>query len=158
MITTDKIKVVPVVFPQAIDDDDAPVGAFADGAPRSVDRQGFDHALVIVTLGETDIAVASLGVYSGPAAASGASDSTYALITGAALTGAALPSATDDNKLFGFSIDLRALNNRYLAVDIVMGNGSAGGFTTCHVLLTRGDEIEATAASMGFDTLVRVTA
>jgi hypothetical protein len=157
-IVTDQIKFVPVTFNPAVEDDDAPVGAFADANPVSVDRAGYDHALVLLTVGATDIAMASYAVYSGAAAASGASDSTYTKITGAELTGAALPSADDDNKVFAISIDLRALSDRYLAVDAVAGNGSTGSHLTINVILTRGAEYLGTAADQGYASLTRVVA
>jgi hypothetical protein len=54
-------------------------------------------------------------------------------ITGAVYgaTGApALPSADDDNKIFGFFIDLKG-RKRYLDVVATAGDGSAGTFGAC---------------------------
>jgi hypothetical protein len=146
------------IYPGPIVDDDSPVGAFADANPNSVDSSDHRHALVLVHLGATDIAMSSLAVYAGPAAASGASDATYAKITGAELTGAALPQADDDNKTFAFSIDLRAISNPFLALDAVCGNGTSGTYVTAEVLLGRSKEELVSATDRGFASLVEVTA
>lgn len=147
-------KVVPIIFPQAIVDDDDPVGAYGDANPVSVDTLGFHKATVYVVVGATDIAMAALGVYSGAAAASGADDATYSAITGLQASGSSgsgrLPTATDDNTVFAFEIDLRNDDiGRYLALDATCGNGTAGTFITAFAVLDRADVSPTSATEKG---------
>ncbi len=138
-------KIVPLIFPQVITDDDDPVGAYGDANPVSVDTLGFSRADVYVIIGATDIAVAALGVYSGTAAASGADDSNYSAVTGLQASGASgdgrLPTATDDNKVFHFGLDLRNDDiKQYLALDATAGNGTAGTYFAAFVVLSNAEE------------------
>jgi hypothetical protein len=56
-------------------------------------------------------------------------------------TGApALPTATDDNKVFGFFVNL-AGRDRYIDVVATAGDGSAGTFGACTAILYNGDPI-----------------
>lgn len=149
-------KIVPIIFPAAIDDADDPVGAYGDANPVSVDTLGFSRADIYFIVGATDIAMTALGVYSGPAAASGADDATYSAITGLQASGSSgdgrLPTATDDNKVFHFGIDLRNDDiGRYLALDATAGDGTAGTFSTAFCILSRAEEAPDTDAEKGIE-------
>jgi len=143
MITATQQKIVPIILPAAIVDNDDPVGAYGDTNPVSVDTIGFSRCDIYVLLGATDIAMTALGVYEGPTAASGANDADYSAITGLQASGATgdgrLPTATDDNKIFHFGVDLRD-KDRFLALDATCGNGTAGTYVVAWAVLSRGDE------------------
>ncbi len=154
MIQTQAFSRTTVCQPQAIVNNDAPVGAYADANPVSVERNDASFAKVTVTLGATDIDLTSLALYSGPAAASGASDSTYSVVAGSAHSGTTgngrLPQATDDNTVWVWFVDLRndSIDN-FLAVDIVFGNGTAGGYSTCDIELFHLNEAPSSATERG---------
>lgn len=76
---------------------------------------------------------------------SGAADIT-GLVYGAS-GAAALPTASDDNKIFGFFVNL-AGRKRYLDVVATAGDGAAGTFATCYAVLYNGD-YPATATGRG---------
>ncbi len=116
------VKVVNVTPPAAIRDN-------ASFATTTIDTLGFNKVAIYFALGATDIAMTALKIQeSDDAGMSGAADITGA-VYGA--TGApALPSADDDNKIFGFFIDLKG-RKRYLDVVATAGDGSAGTFGAC---------------------------
>lgn len=156
MIAQTQTKVVPIIFPAAIVDADDPVGAFGDANPVSVDTIGFARADIYFVVGATDIAMTALGVYSGPAAASGADDATYAAITGLQASGSSgdgrLPQADDDNKVFHFGLDLRNDDiKQFLALDATAGDGAAGTFSAAYCVLSRGEESPSTDADRGVE-------
>jgi len=147
-------KIVPIIFPAVITDADDPVGAYGDANPVSVDTLGFSKATVYVIIGASDVDMTALGVYSGAAAASGADDSSYSAITGLQASGSSgdgrLPTATDDNTVFAFEIDLRNDDiGRYLALDATAGDGTAGSYITAFAMLTRANESPITATEKG---------
>jgi hypothetical protein len=116
------VKVVNVTPPAAIKDN-------ASFATTTIDTLGFNKVAIYFALGATDIAMTALKVQeSDDSGMSAAADITGA-VYGA--TGApALPSADDDNKIFGFFIDLKG-RKRYLDVVATAGDGSAGTFGAC---------------------------
>jgi hypothetical protein len=116
------VKVVNVTPPAAIKDN-------ASFATTTIDTLGFNKVAIYFALGATDIAMTALKVQeSDDSGMSGAADITGA-VYGA--TGApALPSADDDNKIFGFFIDLKG-RKRYLDVVATAGDGSTGTFGAC---------------------------
>lgn len=154
MITATQQKIVPIIFPAAIDDADDPIGAYGDANPVSVDTLGFSRCDIYFVVGATDIAMTALGVYQGPAAASGADDATYSAITGLQASGSSgdgrLPQAGDGNKVFHFGIDLRD-KERFLALDATAGNGTAGTFSAAWAVLSRGDEEPTDDADRGIE-------
>jgi hypothetical protein len=115
-------KVVNVTPPASIVDN-------ASFATDKIDTLGFNKVAIYFQLGATDIAMTALKVQeSDDSGMSGAADITGA-VYGA--TGApALPTATDDNKIFGFFIDLKG-RKRYLDVVATAGDGSTGTFGAC---------------------------
>jgi hypothetical protein len=116
------VKVVNVTPPAAIKDN-------ASFATTTIDTLGFNKVAIYFALGATDIAMTALKVQeSDDSGMSAAADITGA-VYGA--TGApALPTADDDNKVFGFFIDLKG-RKRYLDVVATAGDGSTGTFGAC---------------------------
>jgi hypothetical protein len=156
MIHTTQTKTVMLIQPQAIVDNDDPVGAYGDANPVSVDTLGFARADIYVAIGATDIAVAAMGVYSGTAVASGADDTDYAAVTGLQASGAAgdgrLPAADDDNSIFHFGIDLRNDDiKQHLCLDFTAGDGSNGTYVVAWVVLSRAEESPASDADRGIE-------
>lgn len=135
MIHAQNSKFVPVINPQAIVDNDAPVGAADDGSPVSIDTRGYQYAVITLYLGATDIACTACKLLHGDATNS------MSAMTGSDFnsTGHALPSATDDGGAHRWYVDLRD-KKRYIQVDVVVGNGTAGGYYVAWAELFRADE------------------
>ena len=131
------VKVVNVTPPAAIVD-------AASFATTSIDTAGYGKLAVYFSLGATDIAMTALKLQEAD------DDSSYGDITGCVYgaSGApALPTADDDNKVFGFFVNL-AGRKRYIDVVATAGNGAAGTFGTCIAVLYNGEGIN-TAAERG---------
>jgi hypothetical protein len=136
MIHTQKEKVVLVTSPAAIVDNAAVTTA-------SIDTNGFDYAKILVILGATDIAVAALKLRQSD------NDSDYSDVEGGDFaTDGTLPSATDDNKVFAFNVDMLG-KKRYLDVTLTGGDGTAGAYFTVVALLSKGKTGPSDAASRG---------
>lgn len=124
------VKVVNVTPPAAIVDN-------ASFTTNTIDTAGFGKLAVYFSLGATDIAMAALKLQESDV------DSSYADITGCVYgaTGApALPTANDDNKVFGFFVNL-AGRKRYIDVVATAGDGSTGTFGSCIAVLYNGEGI-----------------
>ena len=113
----------------------------------AVDTLGFSKLAIYAILGDTDIAMTALKLQeSDDSGMSGATDITGS-IYGA--TGApALPTATDDNKIFAFFVDLKG-RKRYIDLVATAGNGSTGTFLCATYELGVGNETTDTAAERG---------
>jgi len=121
-----------------------PPAAIVDNASlttASIDTKGFSYAAVVVYLGATDIALTALKLQESD------TDGSFADIPGLDFTGA-LPSATDDNKAYGFLFPLKG-RKRYLDLVATVGNGSAGGYATAFALLFQGEIEGMTASELG---------
>lgn len=139
-----------------------PPAAIVNGASwttASVDCLGFDYCTIYVYLGATDKALTALSVQESD------NDSDYAAITGAAFatsknsagSTSSLPSATDDNKLFAFDIDLRG-RKRYLDLVATIDTGCLGGYMAAWAELSRAETGPVTAAQRGVSQLLQVPA
>jgi FlaG/FlaF family flagellin (archaellin) len=138
-------KVVNLTPPAAIVDD-------ASLTVAELDTAGFDYAVILVTLGATDIAMTALKVTESDTAGSGHADVTgliYGTSTDIEGNTSALPSATDDNGIFAFEIDLRG-RKRYLDVTATVGNGSTGAFVTVTAILSRASERPISLTEKGY--------
>ena len=144
-------KWLQVIAPAAIVDN----GSFTT---NEIDTLGWDYAEIVFSIGATDIAMAALKVQESDTSGSGFVD-----IDGLDMSGdtdldggtAALPSATDDNKLVMFQIDLRG-RKRYLDLVATAGNGTNGTFASAECRLSRGAEWPSTMAEFGAETVLRV--
>jgi len=128
-----------------------------------IDTKGFDYLEVSILLGATDIALTALKLQESDAKASataltggvdiaGTVFGTDANDTGSAST---LPSATDDNKIFKFEIDLRGRKEFVLPV-ITVGNGTTGAFVAGLAELSRGAQVPTSASDKNAAQLMRV--
>ena len=134
------VKVVNVTPPAAIKD-------AASFSTTTIDTLGFGKVAIYFSLGATDIAMTALKVQeSDDSGMSGAAD-----ITGAVFgaTGApALPTATDDNGIFAFFIDLKG-RKRYLDVVATAGDGATGTYGACTAHLYNSNLTEDNASQRG---------
>ena len=128
-----------------------------------VDTLGFAYAEFIIQLGATDIALTAFKVQEADAKTNSTTLTSGADVTGLIFgtsandTGSTstLPSATDDNKVYKFEIDLRG-RKRYLQVQVTVGNGSTGAFVAGVCELSRGANVPTTAADKGIAQLLRI--
>lgn len=131
-----------------------PPAAIVDNAAYTtaeIDTLGWDWATFIVYLGATDIAMTLFAVTESDTSGSGHANITNTVMgTAANDTGSTstLPSATDDNKFFAVSIDLRG-RKRYLDLTITAGDGTTGTFAAAFCILSRGKDAPRTAAEAG---------
>jgi hypothetical protein len=148
-------KIVTVIPPQAIIDN-------AAATTNVIDTLGFDYLELYVCFGAMDIAVSAMKIQEAEVAASATAltsgaDITASIVGTAALdTGStsALPSATADNTIFKFEIDLRG-RMRYLDLVITLGDGSAGTFVCAYAILDRAEQVPVTAAQKGCAQVMR---
>ncbi len=144
-------KYVQVIAPVAIVDD-------ASWTTNEIDTLDYDYLTVIFNLGATDIAMAALKLQSSDVSGSGFAD-----VTGLDCDGdtdidgsaAALPSATDDNNLVVFQVDLRG-QKRYFDLVATAGNGAAGSYGSAVAILSKGAVSAVTSTAMGAETVLRV--
>lgn len=144
-------KVISVTPPAEIVDN-------ASYTTAEIDTAGFDALVILVYLGATDIAMSALKVTESDASGSGHADITglvYGTSTDIAGATSALPTADDDNKVFGFELDLRG-RKRYIDVTATAGNGAAGTYATIVALGFRREENLQSAADRGFANILRV--
>jgi hypothetical protein len=125
----------------------APPGALVNNASvtcSAVDRSGFDYATFRVALGSTDAALTALKLQESD------DNSTWSDIPGLdySVSPATLPTATDDNHLFTFDVDLRG-RKRYLKPVITVGSGTNGAYVTVQADLSRAEEAPHDTASRG---------
>lgn len=132
-------KVVAVTSPVAIVDN-------ASWTTNEIDTIGFRFCSIYVMLGALDIAIAALKVQESNTSGSGMADITETVFGG---TGnPALPGATADNNIYAIHIDLRG-RKRYLDLVLTGGDGAAGSFATAWAVLSRGEQLPASAAARG---------
>lgn len=133
-------KVVAVISPRAILNN----GSYTT---IEIDTLSFRQMTLIVQLGATDIAATVLKLQESDVTASGQTDVTALIFGGTGLD--ALPTATDDNNLFAFHVDLKN-RKRFLTLVFTWGNGSTGGFASAVAVLSRSEQAASTKALRGF--------
>lgn len=149
MIPEQNNKYLIVTSPAAILDN-------ASATTNSIDTKGWDYLTVLCTVGATDIAMTALKLGQSD------TDSSYTDVTGLVFgtstnidaATSALPTATDDNKLFAFEVDLRG-KKRYFDLTATAGNGTAGTYFSAVAILSRGEISPITAAGKGADEVLR---
>lgn len=124
-------------------------GAIIDNAAFTgiaIDTLGYNYLTLVIMFGAMDIAMAALKVTE-----SDTSGGSYTDIVGAdfSVLPATLPSATDDNHLFGVHITLRN-RKRFIKIAATGGDGSAGTFATALAVLTQAESTPFDAAGRGF--------
>lgn len=151
MIHATACKVINSTPPAAILDDTSAV--FTE-----IDTNGFDYATINVCLGATDIGITVLKMQESATSGSGMADIT-GLIWGTSANTAGststVPSATNDNKIFIFEIDL-SKRMRYLDAVITFDDGTVGGFVACQTHLFKAKFLPTSAAERGATEILRV--
>lgn len=122
-----------------------------------IDTRGFDELVVVAYLGAVDIGITVLKLQESDTTGSGFTD-VPGLVFGTSLDVAGilsvLPSATDDNKMYALSVDLRG-RKRFMDAVVTIGTGATGGFVTVFALGFRREETLQTAASRGFGNILQ---
>ena len=143
-------KVINVTPPAAIVDN-------ASFATTTIDTLGYDAVAVYFSLGATDIAMAALKVQeSDDSGMSGAADITGLVFGTSTLPAAdggatsALPTADDDNDVFGFFVSLQG-RKRYFDVVATTGDGSTGTYGSCIAVLYKAEQVPNTATERGLN-------
>jgi hypothetical protein len=133
MNSLQNVKVVNFCHPGAIVDN-------ADFTTTAIDTAGFGKCAVFFSLGATDIAMGALKLQqSDDSGMSGAADITGAVY--GASGAPALPSATDDNKVYAFHVSLQG-KKRYLDLVATAGNGSTGTYGSGIAVLYNGTDFD----------------
>ncbi len=145
------MKFVNSVPPAALIDD-------ASAAFTELDTIGYNFLRVVVILGATDIGLTAVTLTESDTAGSGHANitgciwGTSANIAGSTST---LPSATDDNGIFLFEVDLRG-RKRYIDATVTVDDGTVGGYVTVLSILSEDDTAPTTAAGLGAAEVLRV--
>ena len=145
-------KVLNTIPPAVIKDN-------ADFTATEIDTQGYSSVDVIFALGASDIAMAALKLQESDTAGSGQADITglvFGTSTNIAGSTSALPSSTDDNKVYILSIKNMQGRKRYLTLVATAGDGSAGTYASAITILSKGDIQPLTAAGIGCDEILAV--
>jgi hypothetical protein len=143
--TTEDTKYVLVTPPAAIVDN-------ASFTTAAVDTKGFAHCQFLVMIGATDIALTALKIQESDASGSGYADVTgliYGTSTDPSGATVALPSATDDNKVYAFDVHCGRGRKRYLDAVVTIGDGTVGGFVTVLAILSKAAKRPSTNAEKG---------
>jgi len=136
-------------------------GALVDDASLTVaelDTLGFDHCEIILRLGATDIGVTACILTDGDTSGSGHNNiaaSNFNGQTNAVGDTAVLPSATDDDGFFVWSLDLRK-RKRYIDATITVGDGTVGGYYSVMAILSNAKEAPVTEAERGVKDWIRI--
>jgi len=137
-----------------------PAAIIDDGSATTVeiDTLGASYLTVVVQLGATDIALTALSLTQSDSAGSG-----HAALSGATFDGGtdtkggtlALPSATDDDQVCVFQVDLRG-KKRYFDIVATFGDGTAGGFVSATAILSKNSAAALTDATYANGGVCRV--
>ena len=140
-------KFINVVPPAAIVNN----GSFTTA---EIDTAGYNYLTVVWQLGATDIAMTALKVTESDTAGSNHADVT-GLVFGTSTLPAedggatsALPSATNDNGVFTFYINLEG-RKRYIDITATAGNGVSGTYASCLAILSNASGAVNTATLRG---------
>jgi hypothetical protein len=115
----------------------------------AVDRKTFDYANFLLILGATDANLSACKLQESD------DSSAWTDVPGLdfSVSPNALPSATDDNHVFSFDVDLRG-RKRYLRPLITVASGTTGAFVTVVAALHRGEQTPKDAASRGLTAAI----
>jgi len=145
----------PVYQPQAIN---------AAGAVTTVeiDTLGYNYLELALMLGATDAALTTckLSESDTTGVSTGGTDITgliFGTSTNSAGSTSSVPSATDDNKVFLFNVDLKG-RKRFLYLQIVVGAGTNGAYLAALARLSRASTAPSTAAGYNASQMLQAPA
>lgn len=151
MIHAQNTKVLNLTPPAAIVDD-------ASLTVTEIDTKTWDYCQIFLVMGATDIAMTALAVTESDVTASGHANVT-GLVWGTSANHlgvtSTLPSATNDNGVFIFDINLNG-RKRFLDLTATVGDGTSGGYYTVMAILSRGENVANTATARGAVEILRV--
>jgi hypothetical protein len=136
MIYEDSIKQVVLVEPQARINNAAVTVA-------SVDRSGFDYAVILAYVGANDVGFTTFKLQEAD------DNATWTDVSGADYSLVATLPGNTANVIYTWEVDLKA-RKRYLRPAITVGNGTAGMFLTIVATLGRAKLAPATPAAKGY--------
>lgn len=119
----------------------------ASWTTNEIDTAGYDYLKIHFILGANDIAIAALAVTESDTSASGHANVTGLVASGTTGDGR-LPTATDDDNIFSFFVDLRG-RKRYIDVTATNGDGTVGGYAAGMYELCRAKETPTTSSEQG---------
>lgn len=155
MIDSQQTKVLAVIQPVAIVDNASWTTVEIDTKASGIN---WEYCTIYFLLGATDIAIAALKMQESDTTGSGMADVT-GLIFGTSENTAGdtstLPSATDDDKVYAFEIDLRG-RKRFLDMTATAGDGATGSFAAAIAVLSRGGQQPSSAAERGCSQILQV--
>lgn len=135
-------KVFNAIPPAAIKDN----AAFSSLVLDKQDFPGADYLEFLGALGATDVAMSVLKVMESDTK----TDSTTLGGTPTLVKDSTTkPSATNDNTVFAFGIDLRKSRQRYLQLQATAGDGTSGTFLAAIAIARRLSEASSLAADRG---------
>jgi hypothetical protein len=116
----------------------------------SVDRRGFDYAVVRVAIGATDVGFTTFKLQESD------DNSTFTDIVGTdySVSPLVLPSSSNSDTIWEWQVDLRGSRKRYLRPAITVGNGSLGAFVSAEVELSRAEQSPYNATTQGLAGVV----
>ena len=138
-----------------------PPAVLVDGATLAlteIDCLGWDYATIMLITGATDIGVTAMILTDGDTSGSGHANITLSNFDGQAdVEGgtAVLPSATDDNGIFVWELDLKK-RKRYIDATITVGDGTVGGYYTVVTILSRGAKPPVGMTARGCVGIIRI--
>jgi hypothetical protein len=139
-----------------------PPAAIVDDASfttATIDTAGYDYAEIMCFFGAMDIAMVALKVQesddSGMANAADVTGLVYGTSTNKAGSTSSLPSATADNTIYGFRINLHG-RKRYLDVVATAGNGTNGTYMTVVCRLSNPELSRDTATQSGLADVLQI--
>jgi hypothetical protein len=140
MIYENTIKEVVLVEPQARINNAAVTVA-------SVDRGGFDYAVIQSYVGANDVGFTTFKLQESD------DNSTWSDVPGADFSIAATLPGNTANVVYAWEVDLKG-RKRYLRPAITVGSGSAGLFLTVVAMLGRAKQAPATPAAKGYQAVL----
>ena len=150
MNTKQNSKVFSVTPPAAIVDN-------ASFTTATIDTLGYNYLTVYCYIGALDIAFTALKLQqsddSGMSGAADISGCVYGTSTDAYGTASALPTATDDNKIFAFHVNLNG-KKRYVDLVATIGDGAAGGYMAAFAVLSNGQSEPNSLVEQNFGGLL----
>lgn len=142
-----------------------PPSAIVDNASFTtaiIDTSGFNYLVVEFQLGASDIAMSALKLQESDtltdadtlASAADITGMVYGTSTNIAGSTSALPSATDDNKIYSFQLDLKG-RKKYIDLVATAGNGSLGTYGAAKAYLCNATNAPRTASECGCGDILR---
>jgi len=150
MVDTQGNKYVNVCAPDGLHDNTS----LTILSPGYVDTFGFHQITYILQLGATDIALTAFKLTECDTTGGSYTDVSGADFSVSPLT---LPTATDDNHLFGIFCAVSGVRKRYQKLVVTFGDGSSGGYGSVLAILSNPDNAPYNATTRGLTQQAIIT-